>query len=201
MIHFHKILKYELNPKDVNVFTYLSDVISQKNDPPSLEQNKLELIGSIVFHSPLRRAVECIRKIKGVKYIPLKELAEIPFDLNALCSQEEWGKERSVIVRRKFKKAFIEDKLLISRHEIWNQIEFVLSKCLLKNEASDISVVSHSFKLKLIEACIDSNKKIIKTPELINNYIFDDIKTFGFGEGFNLNILRGGTLEIINPDK
>jgi len=116
----------------------------------------------------------------------MNELAEILFDIKKLCTRKEWQKEKSNIIRRRFKEFFINDQLPIKRVEIFNEIKRVLNNCLSRSEFFDITIISHSFRLKLIEIFIETKGEIVETPVLIHKYILDDKKTYEFGEGFTL---------------
>ena len=62
----------------------------------------------------------------------------------------------------------------------------VLKLCLKAGPDKQIAVISHSFRLKLIEAFIKSNGQLQKHPKIIHNYIKDAEKTYKFGEGFSI---------------
>ena len=189
MIKFIKILSYRLKPKNGDIFGYLNDLTSQKIDPHTNEPGKLKLKEYVVLHSTLLRAVECIHRDKNTEYIGLTDLNEIGFDLEKICGEKLWKKEKSKVVRRKFKEAFIKDDLHISRKEIFDGIRKVLLLCKAKSKKGDVAVVSHSFRLAIIEAYIKTKGEIEKKPELIHNYIFDDKKRYEFGGGFEINKL------------
>ena len=186
MIKFIKILAYSLTPPDGEVFDYLAGVTNQSIDSSSLAPNGLEVNDGVVLCSSLRRAVECVKQEKDVVFVVLDSLREIRFDLSQICSKNNWEKERSVAVRRGFKRAFVEDKLPVSREVIFKEIKELLA--LIKNNYSgqQVTVVSHSFRLKLIEAYCLSDGAIEKDPNLINSYLLDDRKTYEFGQGFTV---------------
>ena len=184
MVQFVKILEYELNPSSEDVFSYLCRLTKQAIDPPSKATGKLELSADVVLHSPLRRAVECLKKNSQAEYQPMGQLREIPFDLEKVCSKEEWAREGEVIVRRNFKKAFLEDRLLTSREELFREVKEVIHVCRKLSKRHRVAVVSHSFRLKLIEAFLETGGELEKRPELINDYILDHEKTYEFGGGF-----------------
>ena len=194
-IEFIKTLKYEDNPKNRNVFEYLSELTTQKIDPPSISNTYIRTDAKIVFHSPLKRVIDTLEFKKGIKYIEMNELAEILFDIRKLCTEKEWQKEKSNIVRRRFKEFFIKDQLPIKRVQIFNEIKNVLSNCLVQSESFDIAVISHSFRLKLIEIFIDTQGNVVENPSLIHKYILDNQKTYEFGEGFSI---KRKDLEKIN---
>ena len=189
MVQFVKILEYELNPENEDVFKYLCELTKQVIDPPSKAPGKLELIADVALCSPLRRSVECLKENAEIEYIPMRELREIPFDLEKICSREEMDREGDAIVRRNFKKAFIEDRLLTPRKELFEETKKVLNLCQkLSRQGKTVAVVSHSFRLKLIEAFLNTRGELEKNPKLIENYIFDDKKTYEFGEGFFFDV-------------
>jgi hypothetical protein len=102
MIKFIKMLKYDLRNKGQYLdFEWVSNVTLQKEDPESLNPGGLERIkdAKIVFHSPLRRVVQCLPDISGIEMICLKSLREIPFDLREFCTEEEFLKKGSALVR------------------------------------------------------------------------------------------------------
>src|SRR3989344_5625883 len=184
MVQFVKILEYELNPSNEDVFAYLCRLTKQAIDPPSKAMDRLELSADVILYSPLRRARECLKKNSKVEYRSMRQLREVPFDLEKICSKEGWVREGEVIVRRNFKKAFVEDSLLISREELFQEIKQVISLCRELSRLQSVAVVSHSFRLKFIEASFKTKGELEKRPELIEDYILDNEKTYEFGEGF-----------------
>lgn len=187
MIRFIKILSYRLSPESGDVFDYLCDVTSQKNDPPSLEPGRLVLTEPIIFHSTLKRARECLAKNSSARFYPRKDLAEIPFDLVKVCPRELWDEEGSVAVRRGFKRAFINDQLGVSRQQIFEEIRDLLTLCRNQIPGKNMAVVSHSFRLALIEAFVATRGLIESNPSLIADFINDSQKRYEFGGGFVLD--------------
>jgi hypothetical protein len=186
MITCTKILEYELYPKQLSraeVFQYICNVLVQTINPRNTTSQKIIIKKGILFSSPLRRAQECIQTESIVTSQILPELREIPFDITKDCTKTEWEQKGSTLIRTLFKKLFIEDRLLVSRKKIFDEIRTVFAKCLTQRN-QDITIISHSFRLKIIEAFIKTKGEVEKNPELIHQYIFDDKKTFGFGEGF-----------------
>ena len=125
---------------------------------------------------------------------------QIQFDLKKLCIKEEWSREGSVAVRRKFNEAFIADKLMIGRKQLFEEIESLLLHCARSHEIyNNVTVISHSFRLKLIEAYIGTCGKIKDNPKLIQQYIFADKKTYEFGQGFAVSpICISYVLELLS---
>jgi hypothetical protein len=187
MIKFLKILEYELRPNNVNVYDYISAVVSQEIDPPSLKKGELFIDAPLVFCSSLKRAMDCIQNIPTTEYVFMPELKEILFNFKEICSQEEWSNYGSKIVRKKFKKMFQSDSFSVSRKKIFDEIKYVLGEC-KKRKNQNIVIVSHSFRLKLIEAFIKTKGKIEKNPEIIEDFIKDDEKTYNFGSGFEIDV-------------
>lgn len=197
MIKFIKMLAYDLRNKgDKLDFEWVRNVTLQKEDPESLNPGGLEQIkdAEIVFHSPLRRVVQCFPEISGIKMICLNSLREIQFDLREFCTEEEFLEKGSAIVRRQFKDFFIQDKLLIPRNQIFQEVKEVLKFC-VESQVLRIAVVSHSFRLSMIEAFIETGGTIETNPSLVHDFIFDDKKRFNFGEGFTVD--RSQILRII----
>ncbi len=188
MITFIKTLRYETNPKETDVFEYLTLLGLQKIDPASTANSFLTLDADVIFYSPLKRVATTIRLPKHKKITAVKKdaLKEIVFDLEKLCSKQEYQKYKSKIVRRRFKEAFIQDALPVKRAFIFREIKDILRLCLIYQEAT-VAIVSHSFRLKIMEAFIKTKGKIISNPALIHTYIFDDQKTYEFGEGFTID--------------
>ena len=178
-----KILKYELTPSHLDTYDYLCDLTSQRLNPSSLEKKQMKLIENVILCSNLNRAVDCIERDDNT---PLNLLNEIPFELSVLCTRDEWINRGSSVVRERFKEAFINDALLIKRSLIFEQIEDLIKIC--KTIDSEIAIVSHSFRIKLIEAYIKTQGEIKNNPELINQFIFDEIKTLDFGSSIILEI-------------
>jgi len=186
MVNFIKVLEYDLKPDDPQVFEYLSSITSQEYDPPSLRAKELYFDSGIVFYSPLRRSIETVSTSSNVISKSLDSLKEIPFILPKLCTKEEWSEQKSLIVRKRFKEYLIQDKLPISREKLWLEIEDIIKICLEAEEKFNcVNVVSHSFRMKLIEAYIKTKGGIVTKPELVHDYIIDNQKTYDFGTGFS----------------
>ncbi|MEI8174432.1 MAG: hypothetical protein WCG28_00605 [bacterium] len=188
-ILFRKILDYDLKNNKPNAFVYVCQVLSQKIDPYSLKRKGFTLRNRVIFCSNLNRAKQCIKKDKNTKLVIIKSLNEIPFNLKLYCDKSGYKKYGSVVVRKTFKKLFIEDNLIISRKKVFKEIKELL--IYIKNRYSSeksVTIVSHSFRLKCIEAYLKTDGKITKFPKLIKKYIKDNEKTFDFGAGFDFDI-------------
>lgn len=184
-IQFTKIAEYNLypfdNPKDN--FDFICRVLKQNIDPPSSKPKSISLKNELILSSNLRRARECINASPDSKIISLPQLSEIKIDLKDFCDFKQWEKMGSKIVRRKFKEAFIADKLAVSRLEIYQEAKEIFD--LIKKEKST-TIISHTFRLLLLKAIIETKGRIINDPKLINNYISESKHSLKFGETFYL---------------
>jgi len=191
-IKFIKTLAYKIRPENEDVFEYLSALTMQKIDPPSISNTYIQTNAKTVFHSPLKRVIDTLELKRGVKYIRTDELSEILFDIGQLCTRQEWQEKKSDIIRQRFKEFFIKDRLPVKRIQIFDEIRGVLNDCLSQPKSFNVAVISHSFRLKLIEIFIDTKGRITNDPALIHKYISDNQKTYEFGGGFSIkrNILQ-----------
>lgn len=184
MLTFIKVLKYEVpEPKEKN-FDYYRKLGLQQIDPPTLEPGKLSIPSGVVFHSTLRRAVECLTPNHGAVYVPTTSLNEIRFDLETMGSREEWKKYGSFLVRKKFKEQLIDDKLPEKRSVVLYDVKSVLLQYLNDYPERDAFFISHSFRMKIFEAFIRTKGQLEFSPEMINDYVGDDVNTYKFGGGF-----------------
>jgi len=188
-IIFRKISKYNYHSKDKKSdFEYVSSVLNQTINPHSEKaESVITPESQIVYVSSLNRARECIKTRKGQKIITSKVLNEIPFELKSFVNEKSYLKYGSISVRKAFIKAFLDDDLLITREQLFKQIESLLKK-IERSKHSIVSVISHSFRLKLIQAYISTNGKIITNPKLIRKFIKPNERTFNFEEEFEVNI-------------
>lgn len=187
MIYFKKIAPYTLKPKDTDVYQYLSDLTMQRIDPPSNKTAYIDVPTKILLHSSLQRAVDSIPGRKDIETTACKALNEVPFNMDAVCGRALWEMDGSVAVREGFIESFIADTLPISRNELFREIHEALQSiqvALKQNES--VTVLSHSFKMKLIEAHIKTKGLIETKPKLIHEYISREEKTYEFLEGFEI---------------
>lgn len=185
MIQFRKIAAYErTSPQGEDLFAYLDRLTIQKIDPPSLHPHELKTDAQRILTSPLRRAIEYISPHDQSRVRVLHQLRELPLSLRELCTRQEWQHARSRIVRQRFKEAFIADRLPLSRRMIEQEIRYVLAEL---QPWHTTFVLSHSFRLKLIEAYIETQGDIFRYPYLIHEWINDARKTYNWGEGFDVS--------------
>jgi hypothetical protein len=191
MIEFIKMLKYDLRNREQD-FDWVSRVTLQQEDPKSLCPGGLEQTKEfeVVYHSPLRRVIECLpQKQNDQVYTSISSLSEIKFDLYQFCNEQEFFQHGSQIVRQQFKNFFVRDLLPTSRSYIFREVREVL-KLLAEAQALRVAVVSHSFRLSVIEAFITTEAKIEENPNLIHQFIFNDRKRFDFGKGFRADLRK-----------
>lgn len=186
MVHFRKILDYPRTPPAGDEFAYLRAITKQTIDPPTLHPHGLKMRDTVVYASPMRRSRGCIATRPDVRVFFLDELTEIPFDLAALCTRTEWMAHKSSVVRERFVDAFVRDMLLIPRATILNEVESVLL-FLQKRQERSATVVSHSFRLKVIEAYIKTHGALATNPTLLGTSIHADTPTYAFGTGFDIS--------------
>ncbi|MDQ5950697.1 MAG: hypothetical protein QG585_639 [Patescibacteria group bacterium] len=184
-----KIAKYNTYLKDdLDTFSYLQKLCLGKVNPPTQKPDSIIFDkNSIIFSSPLTRAVQSIKNKENLNLLILPELKEIRFDLEKMCDFKKWKKDKSTIVRKRFKTFFINDTLLDSRKKIFREIRHLL-KMVGKYPDKNIIIFSHSFRLKLIEAFVKTDGKIENSPALIRKFIKDNQKTYKFEEEFYLKI-------------
>lgn len=194
MLRFIKTLAYPLIPSTGSVFEYLDGVTQQRIDPPSLRPKQLTCPEPMVFFSPRRRVVECLADRTPAQQQMRVELCEIPFSLSALGTYREWEQGRSAFVRQKFVQAFIQDRLPVSRADIEHELRCILSDA---KPFPDIALVSHSFRMKIFQAFIETDGQLFRMPELLAHWIHPHQKTFEFGEGFSVEMEK--ILGLLGP--
>ncbi len=181
MILFRKIPAYPLTPETGSTFAYLGRITKQEYDPPSFHPGAVHPETPVVMHSTLRRAAESLHRETSCIYIPTPELNEVPFSLVDMCSETEWEHEKSVVVRRRFIEAFTHDRLPLSHRELEQQLRAVLLQAL---DYPSVTLISHSFRLKLLQGFLMMRGRLFTHPEDIRLVIDEHQKTFGWGEGF-----------------
>ncbi len=191
MITFIKILDYKRPTGDVSqeAFNSLANSTLHKVDPESLAPNGLQYTKKIIVTSPLKRAEECVEINSTNTYIVIDELKEIIFDLKKLVSFEEWSEKGSPLVRKRFLEAFVEDTLSESRGKILEDTKNILRSILLYTKIfnKEILIISHSFRLIIIEAFIKSKGSLERDPKLLGNFLKEEKKTYDFGKGFSVS--------------
>jgi hypothetical protein len=177
MITFIKILSYDTGSKNLNL-DYVNGVLEQKVDPDTLEPNSLKSMDSVTYYSPLKRCENCIKMQARRKYIQNELLREIPFSLGNI---PQGTKDLSSFVRSVFIDKFINDRLLISRQTLLDQTKKILE---FNNGNDNITMISHTFRLKIIELYLQVGDTIFKEPKLISQFINPSKKIYEFGHSF-----------------
>ncbi len=186
MIAFIKILAYERPPRKEASFSFYRNLGLQKVDPPTLHPGGLVITTAAVIYSTNRRAQECISFANSVARVPTATLREVPFDLQKLCNNDTWQSEGSIAVRRGFLAAFVHDKLPVKRKTIFRETKYLLSLAADLSKTSDVTIVSHSFRMKILEAFVDTRGDLERSPARLGSYLREDQKTFAFGTGFRV---------------
>jgi len=183
MTTFIKTLSYDTRGNGVDDFSYVTRLLLHEIDPPSNAQACFFIpADSLVLYSSHRRVSGTVNRLSAA-YIESDALREIAFDLRQFCSEREWKCRGSVAVREAFKEAFIVDKLTQKREELFGEIVEVLNKI---RDEHITHVISHSFRLKLIEAYVLTKGKIAKDPALIHLCMSSENKTYPFGGRFSI---------------
>jgi hypothetical protein len=183
MITCIKIAAYELRPSGKDHYDYARDLGLQKIDPPSLAPNSIQPSSPIIYCSTQLRALQSIKVEPTQKLIKTDLLREIPFDLSRFCGRREYGIEKSSIVRKKFRENFILDSLPVTRERIFSE----LRQLLFQAEGEEATFISHSFRLKILQAVVATKGELVSNPQLLEKYLHDDQKTFEFGQSFTLS--------------
>lgn len=187
MIHFIKTLRYQRHTQGADGFSYVCALLRQEIDPPSAAQASLLLSTPTVFYSPLRRVRDTIVPETRARYQILDALREIPFDLRTFCSHEDWSQRGSAAVRESFINAFVRDDLLETRRQIFSDARDLLKQIVAASIRGDVTVVSHSFRLKVIEALLRTRGDIEREPALIRHHILPQERTYQFGARFSVS--------------
>lgn len=183
-----KVAKYD--PVVVGMSKYESyDLITRRKCSVGIvggqmikEKFKFDLIVS----SDLKRAKETAKLYskQGGSSL-LQELREVKFSLKDLVTEDEYEKNGSIAVRRKFVEKFVEDKLLESREDIKRRL-VRFSNILRERGEKKILVISHSFLMKMMEAYFKFGYDVFKYPETLAMFIKPNRKTYDFMKGFEL---------------
>lgn len=187
MIYFIKTVSYKNKfVSQKRTYDFLCNLSLQRVDPKPLKKYYVDNSFDVVFCSDLRRVKESIVVRDNIPIIKNCILNEVIFDLKEMVCFDDWKKEGSNFVRKKFKEFFIKDMLFQSRRQIFSEIEDFLSHIQSVYKGKKVLVLSHSFKLKLIESFIKTKGQVRYDPNLINDFLDNNKKTFDFGRGFTM---------------
>lgn len=188
-IHFIKIAAYDTGKNRTDSYTYAYNLLRLELDPPSDAPHTLHCDKAThILSSPLLRAKQSIPE----KFIEistfLDSLREIPFDLTKFVTEVEYIEKGSTAVRTAFATAFCADELNISLANLKKEVEQLLEQAVELAETENVYIVSHSFRMKLLEAYIKSQGQIFAKPELIYGYLSLAQKTYESGAGFEVSL-------------
>ncbi len=183
-VYFRKTTEYYLgkDKSKTQKFLFLKGLGLQKINPKPSHKFKNLKKDVLIICSPLKRVL--LSMSKNTNYLIEDSLKEVLFDIFEFSSIEEFSKEGSILIRKKFKEFFIADKLPEKRKKLFKDIRKLLIR-IKKLKVKEVMILSHSFKLKLIEAYIKTNGEIENNPQLINKFIKNNDKTYNFEEGFD----------------
>ncbi len=145
-----------------------------------------------VYCSPRKRSVQTAQFITDSPQI-LDELIEVKFKMEDFISEvkfyDEKGTPNVQKARKSFVKALVNSNLEESYESVMIRIESLLTE-ISQNKAKKISVFSHGFFMKIIEAYI-KDKNIKNNPQKLLKYFDGSAETFKFCEGFVLDFENG----------
>jgi broad specificity phosphatase PhoE len=122
----------------------------------------------------------------NIGYQTAHSLREVPFDLSTMMSKEEFLKNGSDLVRKRFVEGFVSNTLLEPRESIKTRLELLFEE-IRGNQSSRGMLISHSFIMKIIEG-IASGIDIFGQPDSLAQLIDPSKKTYPFGGGFSFEI-------------
>ena len=177
-----KIAPYSPIQKNLSRFESVKLLTTQKINPrinQKLTQNILRKKSlrkiDLIITSNLLRAKETAKFLtknfivdKGARIINSSLLNEIKFKIG--CSNKDYEKEKSNIIRKNFIELFIQDKLIDKRQEIQNKFT-TFDRLIKKWEKSrNILCISHTFFIKLYLIYRD-NPHLFDNPKILWEYI------------------------------
>ncbi len=187
MITILKIAAYDTGKSHPDRYAYACQLLNQQLDPPSQQPHTLTLQNpSSIFCSTLLRAQQSIPEQYQHSITYTTALNEVPFELAEFVNAEEFATEGSNAVRAAFVEAFLQDTLNLSRAHLKTQTITLLQKLTSLPSTDHSYAISHSFRMKILQAFILSNGTLFEHPELIKTFLPMDHKTFAFNTGFTV---------------
>ena len=174
-----KILSYDVYGDTANSYEYVADLLAGRSDPQTKEPGGIDCGHLTVYTSPLRRATGCINTTTAKKLETLFALREIPFDIKKYCSESAFSLFKATAVRQAFIRAFMANDLLIPHQVLQQELELVLA---LKARPEEILVISHTFRIRCLEAYEQIGADLFKNPVRIGEFIQPENKIMDFGE-------------------
>ena len=185
-IYFRKTFKYDPCHSGLSKYESYEAVTRQLYSPGIVDLDFKEHFHLPTYCSSLKRCRQTAKILSTGKITVLSDLREIKFSLYSLVSREEFERYGSSLVRERFIQSFINDSLLEKREDIKKRINRVVK--IIFQENNDKLIVSHSFTMKMFEACFQKNLNIFKDPNLISKVIFTQTETYPFGGGFDIRV-------------
>ena len=168
-MHFQKILSYDVyGTHKEGRFTHVCALLNQTSDPDTLEPAMLATHSKDIFISPRKRAIGCLNQTTAISVTVLPALNEIPFDLARVCTPTEFETNGSVAVRSAFLTLFINNQLSINHRNLQEECEYLLT---ISKDNPDALAISHTFRLRLLETYLKTNRQLFSEPTLIQKYL------------------------------
>lgn len=142
-----------------------------------------------VFSSTVKRGCETARVLANIDSKSIYRtcfLNEIKFDLTKLLTEQEYEKQGSSLVRKRFIEAFINDELLEKRKSIEKRVKLFLLK-LDSLPKGRYLVISHSFYMKIFQIYLNE-KDLFFDPGKLRECFDYQQRTFDFGKGFDFRM-------------
>lgn len=144
--------------------------------------------GAAVFCSPRRRATQSAQLISH-DFTQLPELREIEYKMSNFISRKEfyrYGSPNVTLARKRFFRALVSGNLDESFASVIARIQRVIDM-VSQSSPDKVIVISHGFFIKVFEAYIH-DRSIKRNPQRLLNYFDGSHESFGFGEGFEINL-------------
>ncbi len=186
-MHIRKILTYDVYANTVGAARYqhVVKLLNQSIDPDTLLTDSLDCGKQAVLTSPLKRAVQCIKRDSALSITASPQLTEIAFPLQEYCTENDFLEYGSVAVRKAFVQAFIEDKLCVPHKQLKKELEDIL---ILRGQAKPPLCISHTFRMKLLEIYASIGDDLFRNPSLLGTYVSPEKHLYEFGEIIEVRI-------------
>lgn len=189
-ITFRKIGPYEV-PRTTEDIRQL---LLGRTDPSSAVIPPDVIIGH-VYSSPRRRArTSVISDTLGI----VPELDEVSFDPLAPDLQQT-SPLTSTDVRQAFVHHWMQDTLSLSRYQIMNETRSLFRMLLQENRHA--TVISHTFRLKIIEGYIRFGDNVFTDRSLLAQTLDCSRRIFDFRQSFSANISHGSISRSNGPPR
>jgi hypothetical protein len=183
-MQFQKILSYDVygqNP--AKRFDYICSLLDQTIDPTSLEPSLINANDKAVYISPRARALSCLNQDTALSITILQSLNEVPFALKSVCTAADFERQGSTAVRQAFLDLFIADRLDLSHKQLKAELDYLLT---LSKDNPDALAISHTFRLRLLQTYLKTNRELFNEPKLILEYLDPNVHWADFGSFVSL---------------